>query len=168
MRTYFAAPNAMIHQIDALQQYMEGRWIARQMVRLGGVPPLSHLPRSRHSHPGSKTSYHQGLEMRDFPHAVDRSAKDASPPITSPSIRALFGPCHHGPVIPASDPLLRMKARKAQHHLSLTLNTAFLTRKPNAPDVHYSDGVSVTAAPVVITGAERIKNHLVRSAQAVR
>ena len=125
-------------------------------------------PRSRHSHPGSKTSYHQRLEMRDFPRAEDRSATDASPPITSPSIRALFGPCHHGPAIPASDPLLRMKARKAQHHLSLTLNTAFLTRKPNAPDVHYSDGVSVTAAPVVTTGAERIKNHHVCSAQAVR
>ena len=25
VRPYFAAPNAMIHQIDALQQYMEGR-----------------------------------------------------------------------------------------------------------------------------------------------
>ena len=44
MRPYFAAPNAMIHQIDALQRYTEGRWISQQMVRLGGVLPPSHLP----------------------------------------------------------------------------------------------------------------------------
>ena len=43
-RPYFAAPNAMIQQIDALQRYVEGRWICQQMNRLGGAPPPSPLP----------------------------------------------------------------------------------------------------------------------------